>query len=133
MGTDLEIAWFFGLGGVLIGAPVGFALGRGRVAVIASILVAVGAGVAVGIGVDVIVVHDVFSSDRSTAALGLLLLPFPPILNAVGAVLSALTVRAFACRPPEVPSATKFDLATGRPILGYDPDTGKPVLGDRAE
>jgi hypothetical protein len=30
MATDLEIAWFFGLGGLLIGAPVGFALGRSR-------------------------------------------------------------------------------------------------------
>ena len=29
--------------------------------------------------------------------------------------------------------APKFDEATGRPILGYDPQTGAPILGERSE
>lgn len=34
-------------------------------------------------------------------------------------------------RTPPV-GAPRFDSVTGRPIVGYDPQTGAPVLGERA-
>jgi hypothetical protein len=67
---------------------------------------------------------------RYTAALGLILVPLPPILNAVGAVLSVTAARSLSLPPPTPPKLRKFDLATGRPILGYDSQTGQPILGD---
>src|SRR6516164_2052396 len=129
MVIDLELAWFLGAAGLLIGAPVGFVLGRGRVGLTVSIVVAVGVGVVAGIGVDLILIHDVLSSDSSTAAVGLIALPIPLILNPAGALLSALPVRGLALPAPPVPSVQTFDLTTGRPDSGYDGQTDRPILG----
>src|SRR6516162_7398941 len=113
MVIDLELAWFLGAAGLLIGAPVGFVLGRGRVGLTVSIVVAVGVGVVAGIGVDLILIHDVLSSDSSTAAVGLIALPIPLILNPAGALLSALPVRGLA-----LPGAAGAECSDVRPHDG---------------
>jgi hypothetical protein len=67
--------------------------------------------------------------------------PGPPVIVNTGAGSAALPSPSPSPAPAPSPTPTlptgeqsfppKFDAVTGRPIIGYDTQTGDPILGDR--
>ena len=93
---DLEIAWFLGAPGLILGAIAGTMIGRSSRGAGAAVSAGVLIGLAAGILLDLIIVHDVETSTSSTAAIGLLLVPFPPLMNVATAVGATVIARRIA-------------------------------------
>jgi hypothetical protein len=87
---DLELIWFFGGPGLVLGAIAGLRLGRARASVGPPTWTGAIIGLACGVGLDLLMFHDITTSRSSTAAFGMLLLPFPPLTNVVAGVAGAL-------------------------------------------
>jgi len=90
--TDLELIWFFGGPGLVLGAVAGWRLGRARATALVSMQAGGLIGLACGIGLDLLMIHDITTSRSSTAGIGMLLLPFPPLTNIAGALAATLLV-----------------------------------------
>ncbi len=89
---DLELIWFFGGPGLVLGALTGWRLGRARATAGLATWAGATIGLACGGGLDVIMWHDITTSRSSTAAIGILLLPFPPLTNIATALAATLLV-----------------------------------------
>jgi hypothetical protein len=89
---DLGVAWFLGGGGLVVGAVAGATTNGllGRAWVRGALL-----GVGVGCVLSVELVREVVDSSSSTAALGILFVPFPPITNGITGVAAAVIVRGW--------------------------------------
>jgi hypothetical protein len=89
---DLGVAWFLGAGGLVLGAVAGATTKRtlGRAWVRGALL-----GVGVGCVLSVELVREVVDSSSSTAALGIIFVPFPPITNGITGVAAAVIVRGW--------------------------------------
>lgn len=87
---DLDVAWFLGAGGLVLGAIAGATSSGslGRAWVRGALL-----GVGVGCVLSVELVREVVDSSSSTAALGIIFVPFPPITNGITGVAAAVIVR----------------------------------------
>jgi hypothetical protein len=88
--TDLELIWFFGGPGLVLGALAGWRLGRARATAGLPMWAGGLIGLACGIGLDLLMFHDITTSRSSTAGIGILLMPFPPLTNTVAAIAGAL-------------------------------------------
>jgi hypothetical protein len=89
---DLGVAWFLGTGGLVLGAVAGATLhGQlGRAWLVGALL-----GVGVGCVLSVELVREVVDSSSSTAALGIIFVPFPPITNGITGVAAAVIMRGW--------------------------------------
>jgi hypothetical protein len=88
----LAAAWFLGAVGLLVGAVVG-ARSHGsvlRAFMFGGLLGAVAGGV-----LSLEFIREVADSTSSTASIGLLLVPFPPITNGVAGGIAAVILRGW--------------------------------------
>lgn len=102
----LELLWFFGARGGVAGALLGWIWKRRGRRWITAFWWGVRVGLAAGVVLSLVIIHDVQTSTSSTAALGMLLVPVPPLSNAIGGAAGAALVAA--SRRPRRP-----DLRTG--------------------
>ena len=89
---DLELIWFLGGPGLVLGALAGLRLGRVRSTAGVATWTGIMIGLACGFGLDLIMWHDITTSRSSTAAIGVLALPFPLLTNVATALAAALLV-----------------------------------------
>jgi hypothetical protein len=88
----LAAAWFLGAVGFLLGAVVGArSHGSVRRAFVSGALL----GVVAGVLLSLEGIREVADSRSSTAAIGLLLVPFPPITNCVAGGVAAVILRGW--------------------------------------
>ncbi len=88
----IAYAWFCGLAGLVLGVIVGMRTERTTVAAFVTGLLL---GVAAGGVLSLEIIREVAASSSSTAGIGMLLVPFPPITNAIGGIAGAVLVRAW--------------------------------------
>ena len=89
---DLGVAGFLGLGGLVLGCIAGWRIDlRQRGVVRLGLLLGVGAGLLMPVEIT----REVADSSSSTAAIGLLFVPFPPVTNGVGGLLGAAIVHGW--------------------------------------
>jgi hypothetical protein len=95
MTTIAGVVWFLGGGGVIVGVLTGAMAktGMGRVGVLGLVL-----GMVAGVVLSGVFVHDVEASTSSTAAIGLILVPIPPISNAITGFSMAVIVSGWRQR-----------------------------------
>ncbi len=94
----LEIAGFVGGAGVLVGYPAGRMAVAAQAGMAMAVLIGAGFGLLVGSLFALEIVREVESSDSSTAAIGLLLLPIPLFANLVTGAVIAMVVTGNARR-----------------------------------
>jgi hypothetical protein len=94
--TDLELIWFFGGSGLVLGTLAGWRLGRARATAGPATWAGAVIGLACGIGLDLPMFHDITTSRSSTAAIGVLLMPFPPLTNMATALAATPLVWSVA-------------------------------------
>lgn len=89
---DLGVAWFLGAGGLMLGAVAGATsngtLGR---AWVRGVLL----GVGVGCVLSLELMREIIDSSSSTAGIGIIFVPFPPITNGITGVAAAVLVRGW--------------------------------------
>ena len=107
METVLELLWFFGAGGAAAGAVLGWNLRRRDRRWITAFWWGVLAGLVAGFVLSVVIVHDVQTSTSSTAALGMLLVPIPPLTNAIGGAVGAALAHGLRRRRVGEPPAPR--------------------------
>lgn len=98
MTGDLAVAWFLGAPGLILGTGAGTAIGRSSRGAGAAVSAGLLIGLVAGVVLDLIIVHDVETSTSSTAAIGLILVPVPPLTNVATAVGATVLARRFAER-----------------------------------
>jgi hypothetical protein len=90
--VNLELIWFFGGPGLVLGALAGRRLGRTQAPAGLATWAGVTIGLVCGGALDLILMHDITTSRSSTAAIGVIFLPFPPLTNVATALAAALLV-----------------------------------------
>lgn len=88
----LAILAFFGAAGLVLGVIAGLRLDR-RARMAGMLL-----GLAAGIALSIEILREVSASDSSTAAIGLLFVPFPPVFNAASGYVAAWLTRSLRLR-----------------------------------
>ena len=92
MENDLVVAWFLGAGGLVLGVIAGGVRARSGHDGL-RVVIGLTLGLLAGCVMSLELCREVQASPSSTAAIGYLFVPFPPITNAIGGAFGTAIVR----------------------------------------